>query len=276
MAKSNHESRELRNEKDRYRRMKEALQEKSIKAIFNSFDYGRQVTLIEDLMRLAKVDSIIRIDQPSYVCGTEVNTPKNETETAKKNRLYRQSFDAWLYPALIKWSIVVKKSFVDECFELFQFIRVKAKGSAYARGATGFCIYDNTNSGSLFADEAERDDYCCDILANESIENIAIHAMKRDGNRSCNWTMKFSKLFIIHCNEDVKPILLCFGFFDDDEVLKSKVMVEMRQQFFQSLSEVDAAAAVEQVLFNGQYALNGVLTTFDPFFKRFPGLLRRQ
>ncbi len=253
--------------------MEEQLQEKSIKVIFNHFENNRQLSLIRDLMSLAGVDSIIRNNQPVHLGDMEINAPKYETAEAKQKRLYRQLFDAWLYPTLINFLVVIEKSFVDECFQLFEIIRAKAKGTMYCRGATGFYIRnDDPARGGAFADEAAREEYCLDILAHESVDKVALHDIRRQGDQCYGWTVKFADLFTILRNDDINIILLCLGFLDDNPMIKIEVMVKLYVRFFESFSPDDAATAIKQVLINGRYIHDGENVLLTRLFDHFPGL----
>jgi hypothetical protein len=200
--------------------MKSNLQESTIKSIFSDFDHDDQVNLICELMKIARVDSVIQQDRIIKVAGAEVGAAKDETEEAKRYRHYRQEFDGWLYDFLPRFIIVVEKDYLDRCFKFFELVLSKAIGFCNSPDGYAFCVRDDScriepfqqddkiaSAMVLMGSESIQTNHLCCVVENTEVEGFS------------QWRMSFQDFFVLIYNrsdEEVNVLLLIMRFFGDD------------------------------------------------------------
>ena len=67
------------------------LQKESIKSIFSTFSEDEQCSLIKDLMRISKIDSIVRINGFTRLNGEYIGKHTEE-------ELWKESFEEYIFP----------------------------------------------------------------------------------------------------------------------------------------------------------------------------------
>lgn len=251
------------------------LQEIALKTLFGTYDHDKQISIIRDLMDIAKIDSIIRNHQPVMICGVDMTAPKDETPEQLTIRTYRNQSDEWIYQFLHRSFIVVEKDYLNSCFELFQQIVKLSKGAAHIelRGderCTGLYACDQMEYGSSYDHENDRHDWCQSIFTSD-IENCVIFSTV-GCPRGYLWKIAFDDLFMSFKNhgESVGVILFLLGFFDYDEAKISDVILRMKEHFFPHLDGGELRAACYAMsLYGGDKTDPTVMTKL---FNMFQGL----
>lgn len=104
------------------------LQIATIKTVFSSLNNDEQAILIEDLMKMAKIDSMINVNDPTIFAGIEIPAPIETTEE-KELRLYRKNFTKWLMPFFCKFLKIIDSEYLQQCFEIYLLLEEKSLSS---------------------------------------------------------------------------------------------------------------------------------------------------
>lgn len=221
----------------------------AVKALFVGYDHDKQVSMIRDLMHVARIDSIIRNNHPARIADTEIAAPRDETPEQLAIREYRNDFDEWIYQFLNGFLIVIEKDYLDACFELFQLIVSLSKGNAHLQweqdeAYIGLYACDMMGYGAAFANENDRHTYCQTAILIDDIAESAIFSTTQS-SKAYRWMIAFDYLFIVLHNygEDVHILLFIFGFFDNDAARITDAIGRMKTHFFPELEGAELRAA---------------------------------
>lgn len=103
----------------------------SLKRIFKGLSAEQQEILVQDLMEMAGIDSVCRLHSVVTIEVVDMTAPDNETPEAKELRLYRNRFELFIMPFLTSFLRIIHKSYMDECFEIYQILANKSIGGRW-------------------------------------------------------------------------------------------------------------------------------------------------
>lgn len=200
------------------------LQKESIKSIFSTFSEDEQCSLIRDLMRISKIDSIVRINSFIRLNGKYIGKYTEED-------LWKERFEEYIFPFLATFLIVIDREYINNCFDIFKILANKSIGSkfysqeyirdkhlyAYCRG--------NKNNLELFNNEIEKKlCFINGIFDNTDIEltDIGIYI------DNLNIFIKFTDFLVLISNDIEKAYLLLhlFRYLDGDLEKRAKEKIE--------------------------------------------------
>lgn len=258
----------------------QSLKEMTIEALFREYDETDQLKLLRKLMTIAKVDSIIQNRKTSDQANDNIEVPESETAEEKREREYHERFNKWIYQFLPTFLTVIKDSYLDACFELYDLIvkgskgidAVSTTGNEEGDDACGIYANDVTNSGDDFADQYTKHIKCNFAMIVGDMRNKAIFS--RAGTpQSYLFIISFEDLFInlYHKGQDVHIILFLLGFFDHNEVLMDKTIARMKELFFPNWSDADARGHCFAMALRGGVTLDRSTDTKKKILEMFPG-----
>ena len=102
-----------------------------IKQVFGNLDGDQQIVLVQELMEVAKIDSIIGVKRRIMIAGTDITAPKNETPEEKRLRTYKQNFEDFVRPFLSTVFRVVRQDYLDICFAIYEILARNSVGGRY-------------------------------------------------------------------------------------------------------------------------------------------------
>lgn len=114
------------------------LKTDSIKMVFKGLTPDQQSVLIQDLMEIARIESIVRINRVTTIAGVDMTAPENETSEAKELRLFRENFQSLITPFLCTFLKIVDKEYMDLCFAVYQLIFDKSVGGVDSDFTDGY------------------------------------------------------------------------------------------------------------------------------------------
>jgi len=150
------------------------LQIEAVKSIFSGLDEYKQYDLLTDLMRISKIDSIVRIDSITKLNGVPLGNHNEE-------KLWREKFEEFIMPFLVKFLRIIDKEYMNNCFEVFKILAKKSIGSKYySQDTTGdknlyaYCKREYPDYDLFYNDIEKQMCFMNDIFINADIELIDI------------------------------------------------------------------------------------------------------
>lgn len=148
------------------------LQITGIKTVFSQLTKKQKYVLIEDLMKLAEVDSIINVNHSPGSPKLETNLSPEEREL----RQYRENFTGWMMPFFCKSLKILDDHFLQQCFETYLLLEEKSLGGRHISiSSEGDCYLYASLKG--YEEQYEKDKF-------KSVERKT-HMFKGTGGRQC-------------------------------------------------------------------------------------------
>jgi hypothetical protein len=140
----------------------DTLEIRSLKRIFMGLRDEQQLILVQDLMEMAGLDSICRINSIVTVAGVDMTAPDHETPEAKDLRLYKDSFETFIMPFVSSFLRVIRRSYLDDCFKIYQLLAERSVGGRYSSqcGTGDKVLYAITQSPNENFKSIEEQDVC--------------------------------------------------------------------------------------------------------------------
>lgn len=223
-----------------------SLQIRTIKTVFSGLNNDEQSILIEDLMKIAKIDSVINVNHPTIFAGIEVPAPI-ETPEEKELRVHKKNFTKWMMPFFCKFLKIVDDDYLNQCFEIYLLLEKRSVGGRYigteeARHCHIYACSDNyegdhreehfmssEDKKSMFRGNMIDEDIFTDVDP-ELLEVIRICSNRYIAR------ITFTELTVVLANdpEKAKLILHILGY----------LAAEYEQIFLQTFSEIRSVEAI--------------------------------
>jgi hypothetical protein len=184
----------------------ESLKVASLKNIFETLDTETQTKLICDLMKTAKIDSIIGVDRST------------DDDYKFADGINKQLFFKYIMPFLTDKFTIVECQFIEKCYKLYQRLEKLTIGCNENACEAGdlylYAISDNTYDNFKYSLDKE---LMFRKIIFDDIHLKFFHlAVSYENYEMC---IKFQDLMVLmHDNEKMfQIILLIFGYLKDDE-----------------------------------------------------------
>lgn len=205
----------------------ESLQIKAIKTTFSGLNNDEKISLIRDLMKEARIHSIIYNDRPVNIAGHILNPPVNQ---------HKHNFKIWLQPFLSSSLIVVTEEYIDKCFEIYEILhRYSAAGECCGSCCDNNDWFLSSQSDSIFRDLNEREKvFTVDIFAEAKTGLVQI--FRTYGDIGCNINLEV--LFVLAYNniDHAYIVLMIFGYLKSSDFF---VYEELFYTLFPKVNSLD-------------------------------------
>lgn len=261
--------------------MAQFLTELTIKNLFAEFDETEQLKLLRELMRVARIDSIIQNKKLLQDADNhELGIPQNETPDQKEEREYRRRFINGIYLFLPSFLTVIKDDYIDACFELYKLIVkgskgidcISSTGNEEGDDISGIYAYDITDTGDDFMDEYTQRVQCTKAMIVGDMQNRVIFS-KAGNPKSYLFMISFKDLFVNLYNKghDVYIILFLLGFFEHNDIMLNRTITRMKELFFENMSDADARGNCFALSLRGGITVDRSDETKKKLLIMFPG-----
>lgn len=179
----------------------ESLQIKAIKTTFSGLNNDEKISLIRDLMKEAKIHSIIYNDRPVNIEGHILNPPVDQ---------HKHNFKIWLQPFLSSFLIVVTEEYIDKCFEIYEILHRYSAGDAHgSRDDIGDWFLTAQQGDDSIRKQREKV-FTVDIFARAKTGLVQI--FRTYGDIGCNIALE--DLFVLAYNniDNAYIVLMIFGY----------------------------------------------------------------
>jgi len=237
------------------------LQIDTIKRVFSALEEDEKVVLIRDLMKEAKIDSVIHNNRPTCFSGLYLPAPPT----------YRDNFIKFISPFLCSFLIVVEDQYIDQCFEIYKILQERSVGSQYESQCemgdqflyTEIENLNNINWLSIdqtefFKNEASKNQIFTErIFNNADIELVQIICFRFD-NIQIN--IKLTDLFVLLSNnyDHAYIVLMLFGYLSNKEE-KQKEKEETYNKYENMLLKLfPEHSTIEEIITNQKVKLSNI------------------
>ena len=218
------------------------LQISGIKTVFSGLSNEEQTSLLCDLMKISKIDSLIGVNRRTITCNEiEINPPKNETEDERKYRQYEERFYDFVMPFLSKTLLIISEEEMKSSFALWERLKKKSVGvdrdSQAIIGDKFLCAI--TQGNDLYANnQQKRSDFEFGILSSDIIK-LELILITADFDSEYKIFIYFTDLLMLCLNQDDMFIimLLLLGYLEEDE--KEEAISKFSSRFPEATSHQD-------------------------------------
>ncbi len=195
----------------------DTLEIQALRRIFTGLSSEQKEALVRDLMGEAGIDSICRLNRVIIIGDIDITAPPNETPEAKDLRLYRERFEAFVMPFLSSFLCVINKSYMDECFEIYQILAERSVGGRFRSQADpgDKFIWALTKNRSASDHENFRNDMDKrkefeEAILNPSKVHLNVFQLTADFPDENRMTIKFVDLLVLLKNSREKAYIVLF------------------------------------------------------------------